>query len=177
MHRLVPFQQTLPFAIEADLTMKASLITIQFQLDANFISVLGLPSASRLWTAEDIPRKDELWKTTCFEAFLKPKASACYYEFNFSLGPAWNAYEFTGYRKPQPPSVSHAFALQSLSWNAEKKFLSAQLENKTAFREFDVSLTSVIEDSNHHIHYWAVTHAAGEPDFHSPGSFTLKRST
>jgi hypothetical protein len=176
MHRLVPFQQTLPFGLEADLTMQTSLITIRFQLDLNLMSILGLPSSSFLWTAQDVPRMDELWKTTCFESFLKPKDLNSYYEFNFSLVPAWNVYEFTDYRKPQPPTPSQDFALQSMSWNSEKRYFTAEVENKTVHREFQVSLTAVIENSDHDIHYWAVTHAEREADFHAPETFTLNRS-
>src|SRR5262249_46469843 len=42
-------------------------------------------------------RADELWRHTCFEAFVTTGAGA-YYEFNFSPSTEWAAYRFTGYR-------------------------------------------------------------------------------
>jgi hypothetical protein len=41
-------------------------------------------------------RQDDLWKTTCFELFVK--AGAGYSEFNFAPSERWAAYDFTGYR-------------------------------------------------------------------------------
>ena len=34
-------------------------------------------------------RTDELWRHTCFEAFLGSSLSAPYYEFNFAPSPQW----------------------------------------------------------------------------------------
>ena len=44
-------------------------------------------------------RADELWQTTCFEAFLEPRAATAYREFNFSPSGDWAAYDFDGYRE------------------------------------------------------------------------------
>ncbi len=44
-------------------------------------------------------RVDELWKSTCFELFLKPLDSSSYLELNFSPSSQWAAYEFAGYRE------------------------------------------------------------------------------
>ena len=44
-------------------------------------------------------RADELWRHTCFEAFVRALPSAAYYEFNFSPSTQWAAYQFSGYRQ------------------------------------------------------------------------------
>ena len=36
-------------------------------------------------------RRDELWRTTCFEAFVRASPIAAYHEFNFAPSTAWAA--------------------------------------------------------------------------------------
>ena len=43
-------------------------------------------------------RTDELWRHTCFEAFIRPAAAATYFEFNFAPSTQWAAYRFDDYR-------------------------------------------------------------------------------
>ena len=43
-------------------------------------------------------RGEELWRHTCFEAFVRASSSAEYYEFNFAPSTQWAAYRFTSYR-------------------------------------------------------------------------------
>src|SRR5689334_3618154 len=44
-------------------------------------------------------RRDELWQTTCFEAFLRVPGGTAYREWNFAPSGAWAAYDFTGPRE------------------------------------------------------------------------------
>ncbi len=44
-------------------------------------------------------RRDELWRHTCFEVFLRPTAGETYVEFNFSPSTDHAGYAFAGYRK------------------------------------------------------------------------------
>src|SRR5437660_35270 len=43
-------------------------------------------------------RADELWRHSCFEAFVGTSSGAAYYEFNFAPSTQWAAYRFDGYR-------------------------------------------------------------------------------
>ena len=43
-------------------------------------------------------RADELWRSTCFEAFIRAAPGEAYYEFNFAPSTQWAAYRFDGYR-------------------------------------------------------------------------------
>ena len=43
-------------------------------------------------------RADELWRSTCFEAFIRTAPGEAYYEFNFAPSTQWTAYRFDGYR-------------------------------------------------------------------------------
>jgi hypothetical protein len=172
MQTLRPFQGTLPIDLQADLIVDKNMITISYQLDL-CTSIVGVSSGDV--TTQHVSRKDQLWTTTCFEAFLNPVGTSKYFEFNFSLQPAWNVYEFTGYREPQPPLPSEAFELQSFQWNARQKLLNVQIKNKTEITKFNVSLTAVIEETNGTKHYCALTHAESKADFHALKSFTLLR--
>ena len=53
-------------------------------------------------------RTDELWRHTCFEAFVRASPGAAYYEFNFAPSTQWAAYRFSGYRSGM--SVSSAIS-------------------------------------------------------------------
>ena len=44
-------------------------------------------------------RTDELWRSTCFELFLRFDDDERYVEFNFSPSTRWAAYAFDGYRE------------------------------------------------------------------------------
>jgi hypothetical protein len=39
-------------------------------------------------------RTDELWRHTCFEAFVRTSPAPAYYEFNFAPSTQWAAYRF-----------------------------------------------------------------------------------
>lgn len=177
MQTLKPFQGSLPFGIGAEISIQGSSIQIEYKLDLQNALLKGLPLESAKWEQDQIPRLQGLWATTCFEAFLNPVGESYYYEFNFSLRPAWNGYEFTTYRDPQPPKETQTFALKGLSWEAPESRLTAHLENRSSHSEFNVSLTAVTEDQNQNKHYWALTHAENKPDFHSQKSFSLLRGS
>ena len=44
-------------------------------------------------------RKNDLWQTTCFEAFLRPSGGEAYREWNFAPSGQWAAYDFSAYRQ------------------------------------------------------------------------------
>jgi len=59
--------------------------------------VTGKMSDVRMPPAMAAARSDELWRHTCFEAFVRASSSAEYYEFNFAPSTQWAAYRFSGY--------------------------------------------------------------------------------
>src|SRR5687768_10522470 len=67
---------------------------------ANIWFGVGAP-AERFVIAEpaEQERADELWLTTCFEAFLRPHGETAYREWNFAPSTQWAAYEFADYRE------------------------------------------------------------------------------
>ncbi|MGA7532761.1 MAG: hypothetical protein WBW27_12825, partial [Pseudolabrys sp.] len=87
--------------------------------------VTGRMSEIRMPHATTAARSDELWRHTCFEAFVRASSGAEYYEFNFAPSTHWAAYRFSGYRSGMsvateigaPPidvrSSPHSYTLQT----------------------------------------------------------------
>ena len=117
-------------------------------------------------------RGDELWQTTCGELFLKDRDGAGYREFNFSPSERWAAYRFDGYRAGRAeadipmPEVSGSSGEQIFA-------LTAILEAAVLGGAAAAGLCAVIEEKDGTKSYWALAHADGEPDFHSPACFAL----
>jgi hypothetical protein len=68
-------------------------------------------------------RARNLWEQNCLELFWGFEGDTSYFELNLSLAAhllgAWNLYEFTDYRTPEPPQDSQAFDLISLKIGSE----------------------------------------------------------
>jgi len=90
----------------------------------DYAAALGVVATTNIWFGVGAPaerfvipegeggRVDELWKTTCFEAFLRADGEEAYREWNFAPSGDWAAYDFVTYRegrsKPdirQPPYI------------------------------------------------------------------------
>ena len=115
-------------------------------------------------------RTDELWKHTCFEAFLG--AGQGYYEFNFSPSSQWAAYRFDGHRAGMRDAPSDD---PSIAWRAEE---GAGMLSATLRLPPDVSgqlgLSAIIEDEDGNRSFWALAHPAGPPDFHHAACFAAE---
>jgi len=119
-------------------------------------------------------RADDLWKTTCFELFLRDPEEAGYVEFNFAPSGQWAAYRFSFYRNggsPLPMSTP-----PSIELSAASDLLDAEVVIETAGLEgSQLSLTAVVEETDGTKSYWALSHPPdGPPDFHHPACFTLE---
>jgi hypothetical protein len=122
-------------------------------------------------------RRDELWKHTCFEAFIKPIGPGIkdeYWEINLSPAGDWNVYRFTSYRngmaKEEAIQTLHpTFTKAGDQWQLTCELWVAAWSDA---KELEVGLTSVIEDTSDEISYWAIHHAGPQPDFHLAKSFT-----
>lgn len=122
-------------------------------------------------------RVAELWRHTCFEAFIAVPDTSAYYEFNFSPALDWAAYRFEAYREGRaPPPLAQAPDI-SVHRGADRLELTASVPldslalPASALR---VALAAVIEDAQGRLAYWALRHPPGKPDFHHPQSFTLE---
>lgn len=121
-------------------------------------------------------RADALWKTTCFELFLRPAGGDAYVELNFSPSMQWAAYAFDSYRSGMRDLPLRAPAIQPIEpENGAAYGLAVELDlsGLPAFPA-QASLTAVIEEADGTKSYWALAHPTGKPDFHDPACFMLE---
>lgn len=117
-------------------------------------------------------RQDELWRTTCFELFLKPDGGQEYVEINLSPSGRWAAYQFSGYR-------------DGMSDRAASQEPEVGLRQGSTFAIFDAAIprdvlpqlpaamatTAILEEEGGVKSYWALAHPEARPDFHDPACF------
>jgi hypothetical protein len=123
-------------------------------------------------------RMDELWRHTCFEAFVG--AGVAYYEFNFAPSRRWAAYRFSSYRTGMRVATEIGAPRIAVEWRPERYTLQASLELDQLLLARDATLrlglSAVIEESGGHRSYWALAHPPGKADFHHSDCFTLELS-
>lgn len=119
-------------------------------------------------------RADELWRTTCFELFVRtPEGGYC--EFNFSPSGRWAAYRFAGYRAGMAPLDLDAAPVIVGQREAGSYRLEAQLTLPAAVASArEIGLSAVIEEAEGARSFWALAHGADQPDFHDPACFTAE---
>ena len=116
-------------------------------------------------------RADNLWRATCFEAFVAT-GDRSYVEFNFSPSSEWAAYRFTGPRQgtePAPAEVDVWLDLGEDWFAVEAAVRCADLHSGTA-----LGLSAIIEEQGGAKSYWALAHPAGPPDFHTRDCFVAR---
>ena len=123
---------------------------------------------------EGAGRADGLWAHTCFEAFVGLPEPPRYLELNFSPSGQWAAYRFDSYRQGMAPALD---AAPRLAVRRSEDRLELQAEVRPGGRQLDgglrIALSTVVEDREGSLSYWAVRHPPGRPDFHHPDSFSL----
>jgi hypothetical protein len=142
--------------------------------------VTGKISGLRLPPVVASTRVDELWRHTCFEAFLNIPPDTGYYEFNFSPSTQWAAYRFSGYRSGMQlaseigaPGIETSSSANSYTLRAA---LNPDWANVSQGARWQLGLSVVIEGTNGSKSYWALAHAPGKPDFHCADCFTYEFS-
>ena len=120
-------------------------------------------------------RADELWRTTCFELFLKPDGGSAYFEFNLSPSERWAAYDFSdrrdGMEDRPAPREPECTMRQGSSFAI---FDAAIPAGALPDAECAAGLTSVLEEEGGIKSFWALCHHGDEPDFHDPACFTAR---
>jgi len=127
-----------------------------------------IPSLTEPW------RADELWKSTCFEAFLMAKSADGYREWNFAPSGNWAAYDFSAYREDMaradvgsPPYIRME---DNFTWWTVGATIATDVETSWA-----LGLSAVLEEKNGTKSYWALAHPPGDaPDFHHADCFAAR---
>jgi hypothetical protein len=124
-------------------------------------------------------RSDRLWEHTCFEAFIAQKGKPEYYEFNFCPSGEWAAYSFRSYRdgmrlhnETPPPRLAVRTKRDSLELRAVIDL--RRLRILTSNERLRLGFSTVIEENNGILSYWALKHPPGKPDFHHSDCFALE---
>ena len=119
----------------------------------------------------------QLWRHTCFEAFIKVQGQAAYHEFNFAPSGEWCIYALSGYRKGTPTADEAMRPQVALRSTGSRLELDAfvRLDTLSSIHpraSLRIGLAAVIEGSDD-LSYWALHHRANKPDFHDADSFAL----
>ncbi len=142
------------------------LLALRYTVSGRIAGVRIAPPAEPL-------RADELWRTTCFEAFVETAPGAGYYEFNLSPSTKWAAYHFTNYRDAMalaelsPPAIITGASITHID-------LDALIYLPPSEGAWHLALSAVIEETNGVKSYWALAHPPGKPDFHHADGFVLE---
>jgi len=125
----------------------AAELHLTFRLDGDIPRIrIPSPAAPRIGT--------ELWRHTCFEAFIALENQTSYHEFNFAPSGEWCVYALSSYRNGSP-----IVRLDSLS----------AIHSRASLR---IGLSAVIETTEGYS-YWALRHPTAKPDFHNAAGFAL----
>jgi hypothetical protein len=118
-------------------------------------------------------RADGLWRTTCFEAFVRAEGEEAYREWNFAPSGDWAAYDFVGYRDGMAEAaVAEPYVRMedNFTWWSLGATIAVPAE-----RDWRLGLSAVIEEAGGVKSYWALAHPpGGKPDFHHPDCFAAR---
>lgn len=140
--------------------------------------VEGDLTAVTLPAPEAAERTDELWRTTCFEAFLRPAGGEAYFEFNFAPSTRWAAYAFDGYRAGMRPAEGRIQPVVEVAGDRGVFALVVTLDltglaDPALEGAWRVGLSAVVATKDA-LSYWALAHPPGRPDFHHADCFALE---
>jgi len=175
-----------PIALECHATsacdaVRALLVTVRafegrlilsYALDAD-VGRLRIPAAHAP------ERAHELWRRTCFEAFLGEAGAHSYCELNVAPSRSWALYRFSAYRAgmlaitaARAPQITVQRTAAALTLEATL-FLHDLIPCRAPL-VLRVGLAAVVEDEDGRLSYWAARHPPGKPDFHHPDNFTFE---
>ena len=153
--------------IGVDAERHGGVLSLWFRVDGAIGDVTLPPPAAG--------RADDLWRTTCLEAFVGGGKGEGYVELNLSPSGQWQAYAFDGYREGrkeahvEEPDLRVAIAPDHLE-AAARVGLDGEA---AAARDWTLALSAVLEHADGGKSYWALAHPQGPPDFHKPSNFIL----
>lgn len=171
---LIPFSAPIipNIAITGKVSFQNHVLTLQYALVGQLEDVF-LPPAS-----PNPGRKEELWKSTCFEFFLAIEDHPDYWEFNLSPSGDWNVYHMDAYRRV---GFKEETSIQRLQFEAHKEAeifrLNSSVDLKSILRgnkPLEIGITAIVQTKGGNETYWALTHPAPFPDFHLRAGFIVE---
>jgi hypothetical protein len=172
--RLIPHPNAMPtaeFSVRIDVQRVGAVLSLRYELHGKVGLLADKPFRERV-------RTDELWRSTCFEAFIAGSMPGRYHELNFDLDGAWAAYSFDGYRgdmRDTPVTPDTDFYGESYGWcQVRARIDYSSLADLAGPEPWQLGLTAVIEEADGTKSYWALHHPRDEPDFHHAGGRVLE---
>ena len=155
-------------------------------IDAVAVAIQTLPHSAMRYVYEvrgdirqlDIPgarlpvRTNDLWRQTCFEAFLREPGTSVYDEFNFAPSGEWAAYRFEHYRSGMVEL--ELGSMPAIACHQSHDLLRVEVlvgSSECTAPALQLGLSAVLRDRTGTISYWALRHAPGKPDFHHDHAF------
>ena len=121
-------------------------------------------------------RKEELWKSTCFEIFFTRPDFPRYWEVNLSPTGDWDMYTFDGYRQGmlREEGVDRLSSRMVLENGCLTLHCSLCLDN-LGLENYPLraGISAVLRHKTNELSYWALSHGDDRADFHNPDTFTL----
>lgn len=144
------------------------ILSLRFEIDGDASAIAFAPKAAS-------QRTDDLWKHTCFEAFIADGDG--YHEFNFAPSTQWAAYSFDGYRTGMRDAEIGTHLIHFRN-DERGPVMTAEIDltplaTLTARDAWRMNITAVIETTDGAKSYWAIAHPPGRPDFHHADGFVL----
>ncbi len=155
---------------------------VQRARDGTLIVRFGLEgrlSALRIPPTTEPRRGHELWRHTCFEAFVARDGTTEYHEVNLAPSREWAVYAFRAYRDGEPlddEALAPRIAVRRQADRLELDALVAldRLSPRHRDEALRVALSAVVEEHDGTLSYWALRHPSGTPDFHHADGFVLR---
>lgn len=166
-HPTTPCPQVRALTVEVVRNWR-EILSLRFEIDGDASAIVFPRQAPSR-------RTDELWKHTCFEAFIADGDG--YHEFNFAPSTQWAAYSFDGYRAGMRNAEIGTHLIHFRS-DERGPVLTAEIDltplaSLIARDTWRMNITAVIETTDGARSYFALAHPPGRPDFHHAAGFVL----
>jgi len=126
---------------------------------------------------ESPTRKDDLWKSTCFEFFIAIQDQPHYWEFNMSPSGNWNVYAMDAYRQV---NMREEYAFTQLPFEFRKTRDEVSLDISVDLNPIvppeqilQIGITTIVQTKDSNESYWALAHPGQHADFHLRDSFIV----
>jgi len=159
MHKLVLHSDCAPGSIES---ITADVVPTPGGCRATFVArgAIGRIAVPDIAAPE---RRDNLWKTTCFEIFWSHDGIS-YREFNLSPSTRWACYDFDAFREGMRDAPAEVDIAVDVS--ASELRLTADIRSDLSLPA-TVALNAIIEDADGTNRFWALAFRPGAPEFHA----------
>jgi hypothetical protein len=152
--------------------LRPDALAVEFEVTGTIAELRMPPPAAAT-------RADELWRRTCFEAFVRAIPGEGYCEFNLAPSTQWAAYGFSGYRRDMSVLLQMTAPRIEIRSEAGRFRLRTLLELRSApgldpAAVWRIGLSAVIEETSGRKSYWALAHPPGDADFHHSDCFAAE---